>query len=567
MSAPDGAADSSTKGSGPIGTITVSAPAGSAASGAFGNGPIGTIFLSPPTYTLARITQDAMLVPTLNSADGRVTQMVDNALARNTVNARITFMAQLVLARGGETPLKPELLPLQDLGRDMVQRLRLVNMYVEPTPQGPGSSARYPRGGLYNVVTRGGGPIRAVRQHAGFLYVLSGFGVWRDSTQIGVVTGDINAYAKFADSETQVGLLADGLVYSCDDPNIGQNTVTRVTDPNLPLVVADIAFSAGRFVFVRADNSGMFDWSDINDIMTLGTGLNFATAEVDSDPLLGVGVLADNLAFFGSRTTEWWFPNADPDAPFQRSLGRMYTKGCSAKRSITVCDNTIVFLGNDRLVYRSESIPMRISDYEVEDRLRKCLDADLPNCSSFAATFGGHTFYVLTIPKQGTWACDLSQQNAWSEWKSWNKQDFRGFTGDFNIIGDRYSGALMGFNGDVYTDMGDPMERVVSTFQPVKSGMMANFNIALLCTRGVGLAVDGYGKDPVVEMRMADHEGRDFGPWLEASLGEQGVRTEGSKAIWRQLGGIRSPGRVFEFRCTDPVFFAPFMCKINEVAP
>lgn len=209
---------------------------------------------------------------------------------------------------------------------------------------------------------------------------------------------------------------------------------------------------------------------------------------------------------------------------------------------------------------------MRVSDFTVEDEIRRVAQDDLPNCSAFGIVYGGHTFFVLHLVGRGTWALDVGLK-AWAEWKSWNHPLFRVTCCDEKgVAGDRYSGQLMGFNGGVYTDVGDPIERVVSSFIPLKTGSAKNFNLALDCARGVGLA-SGYGSDPVVEMRYTDHESRNWTPWEPAPLGIMGDATDRAKAIWTQLGAIRAPGRLFEFRCTDPVPFAPYQARFNEVRP
>jgi hypothetical protein len=90
--------------------------------------------------------------------------------------------------------------------------------------------------------------------------------------------------------------------------------------------------------------------------------------------------------------------------------------------------------------------------------------------------------------------------------------------------------------------------------------------LALHCSKGVGLP-SGYGSEPVVEMRYSDHEGGDFTNWMEEPLGEIGDRTKGAMALWVGLGSFQAPGRLCEFRCTDPVYFSCYQVAYNEPRP
>jgi len=187
--------------------------------------------------------------------------------------------------------------------------------------------------------------------------------------------------------------------------------------------------------------------------------------------------------------------------------------------------------------------------------------------TAFTIAFGGHYFYVLNIVGRGTWALQASTK-LWAEWKSWGMDRFRVSVSDGEgFMGCAFTGKVMYFDGPLFTDLGEPLERICSTWQGLKSGHMRNFMLALHTQQGVGLLGDGYGSDPHVEMRFSDHLGRNWSNWLEASLGAHGVRGKEALAQWTNLGTFPSPGRAFEFRCTDPVEFTPFMVSINEWRP
>lgn len=518
---------------------------------------------------ITRVTQYTQQALAINVVLARMTQGALQALTTNTVNARATFMSLLVLAKGGEPPLQPNPLSLMDAGREPVLRQRFVNMYPEPTPQGPGADARYQRGGLYRIAQYGGGPIQAIQHWAGpvpgvdeFLMSFSGGNVYRDNVNIGVIDPFVDPIwfpkgrrISCARSETQFMAASNGKLYS-----ISLESVTQVdTTGNLPAGVRDMAFLGGRFVYILDDDSGEFYYSAIGD-GTVIDGLSFATASEDDPlPLLAAWDLSDDICFFTSETVEFWYVSADPNNPYQRSTGRRFNKGLLAKDSVELIDNSLFWLGHDRQIYRTGQIPIKVSNFDIDDRIRRLTDDEVQQCYAYGVTTGGHNFYVIHLMSQGTWACDIASKT-WSEWKCYNKDRFRTLCTDdtFRIHGDYFAGNLMGLDGGVYTDMSDPMERVCSAYYPLPKGRHINFNLILHCTRGVG------GR---VEMRWSDHEGHDWSTWQETSLGEIGDRGEGAKAVWAMLGGMSPPGRLYEFRCTDDCFFAPFKLRVDEERP
>lgn len=547
--------------SGPIGTITLVPLQGGNITNAVGEGPVGTIRVVPPRNTIEYTTQLGAMFAATADAELRSTQAGLTVTARITANERVTQMGLLVIAKGGETPLVPDPLKLQDGGRQQLLTQRLVNMYVESTPEGPTPSARFQRPGLYSIAAMGEGPVRATFLHQGFRYTVSGDLVWRDSVNIGTVPAE--GELRWAISDEEVVIVAGDRAYY-----VTTLDVSRINDPDLPYV-RDVKFLAGRFVYFAADTSGMYYYSKVNDAKNID-GLSFASAEASPDRIIGAEVMGEGMAIFGTNTTEWHYPTLDPNNPFQRSQGRTYDKGCLAIQTVQRADNDLHFVGNDRMVYRAAQVPAKVSTHSVDDRLRRQTEEEFASNSAFTITFGGHVFYVLNIVGQGTWALNVGQK-LWAEWKSWGKDRFRVSVADADgFMGDALSGRIMGFDGKKMVDLdGDPIERIVSVWLPLKSGTMRNFNLALHTQQGVGLlgADLAKGGDPKVEMRFSDHMGQNWTNWMEGNLGKHGVRGKEALAQWTSLGTFPSPGRAFEFRCTDPVEFTPFQVSFNEWMP
>lgn len=547
-----------------IGTVTMSAPTATFSESFNREADIGTITMTAPEAEgiitpLLRATQMGADVMGLAAADLRATQMGLMGLSKSTALLRATQMGLLVLARGAAGLLVPDPLSLTDGGRSMVIRQRLVNMYSEPTPQGPSQSGRFGRPGLYAATTRGDGPHRAIfTWKYGVRVTVSGEEVYINEFSVGTLPNTDGLPVRWAVSEDECVIVSNSRAYY-----VTPYDVTLIENENL-LNVCDVKFLAGRFIYVLGDRSGQYFYSDVGDALTV-SGTSFISAESNPDPIRAAEILGDAVVFFGERTVEFHYATSNGDAPFQRSQGRSYTKGCKSPYSIVLADNTLIFLGSDRKIYRTEAVPLVVSNDDIADRCRKVTDENLPKVTAFTVNFANHEVYVINLPEQGSWAYDFAQKT-WAEWRSWTKNRFRVNVADQNVLGDIYSGKLYGLDGQRFDDDGDPLERICSTFAPLRSGAARNFNVALMCKRGVGLAT-GQGSDPKVEMRFSDNQDSEWSDWLPAPLGVMGDRTRAAIALWIGLGSIIPPGRQFEFRCTDPVEFLPYEVKINEVRP
>lgn len=439
-------------------------------------------------------------------------------------------------------------------GHDGIIKRCMRNMYYEPTPNGDNPFVLYQRGGLVKVDQLGAGPIRDSFRWQGHRIVVSGTDVFFDSIHIGNIPGDDLCRHAFSDDE--VVIISAGLAWY-----ITSVSVTQIVDPDIFPVLTDVLVAAGRFLYFNATN-GQFQWSEVGDAQNID-GASFATADENSSHVLVAAAnLVDDIVMFLDGAAEWWSPTTDITAPFQRSPGRRYNKGIAARNTTVFLDNTIFYLGSDKQIYRASSVPVRVSNFDIEDLIEDVSDVDLPSCSAFGVVKGGHTFYVLNLVGKGTWAFDVAS-GKWAEWVTWGKDRFRITVGDVDLLGDFYSGNIYQLDKTVCQDDGDPLERVVTGHVPVAVASIPNFNLWLDATGGVGNPVDP-ASAPVVEMRFSDNDGYDYSNWMVAPLGAIGRRDDTSKAIWVMLGAIRAPGRMYQFRCTDPAIFAPSGIRVNE---
>jgi hypothetical protein len=456
---------------------------------------------------------------------------------------------------------------------------RLVNMISEATPLREERpyvplvglrEVHYSRPGLVSAYGVGSGPIRGVTMappvYGGGLFVVSGTTAYNLATGASCGTIPGTDLVRWASSRRQMVLVASGTAYLFDGANFNP-----ISNGILP-PVSDVAYLSGRFVYV-CQGTDTFFYSEIDDAAN-ETGLDFATAEASPDPNVAIGVLDEQLLFFGTQSVEFWATSSDATAPFQPVVGRGFQRGCAARGSVAFADNSLFWLGDNRVVYRADaSSPTRISSSSIEDKLRQC--ANIAGVTGWAATFEGHEMYVMNVPGVGSYAYDCSRLNAkeagrgeWAEWQSWNQATFRGQVAatlnDVTYVGDNAAGTVWSMQVGVYADGIDPLVRVGSCFIKIEEGTPRCDALVLEGPTGVGLAT-GQGSAPTIEMRYSDNEGRTFSQWKPGKLGAAGVYR--TRAFWQRLGLMRAPGRLVEVRCADPVNVVFSHMELNPVRP
>lgn len=266
--------------------------------------------------------------------------------------------------------------------------------------------------------------------------------------------------------------------------------------------------------------------------------LNFATAESSPDGAVAVRVLGDEAIIFGRKRGEVWQTTGNDAAPFLRAGGRNFDRGCLSRDAVLLFDNTILWVGDDCVVYRFAGVPQRISDHGIEQRLRD--RTDLPSACIVEAD--GHKFYVLKIPGQGSFAYDAATQQ-WSEFGSDGETEWKPHCSaqvdDGWLVGDEGSGSVWLFDPDAAADDGDTIEKVISGTVPLQG----------LAGRNDSLSIGAGGNDDfTLQLRWRD--GQDEFPSVYEELE---VRAPADIASIYRLGQPDQPFRTFELRVTDNV--------------
>lgn len=373
------------------------------------------------------------------------------------------------------------------------------------------------------------------------LYAVSGSTLYSISetdiaTEIGTVAGA--GRVSIADNGTQMMILLGGTVrfvaqyfmvtgraitaaYLYDG-----STLSQITDPDFP--TGDLAEQI--YYSNLADGSA---WE----------ALDYFSAESNPDPLSTHIVSHGNLLLFGTAQLEYHTPTNDPDLPFQKSQGSEQERGCLAPESVTGLDNTIFFLGDDRVVYKVLDFrPVRVSNHAIEAMLEQASWIDVTRARAFAYTQEGHYFYCLTVAER-TWVYDattsaLVQASVWHERTSgdgaWRIRWYAEAYG--NKYGLDYEGTIWRVATDVYTDDGDPIpwEFTIGPFTREAENLSCP-RLTLVCETGSTTDLDA---DPQVELSASRDLGRTWYTKGSRSLGTTGEYVR--MINWRRNGN--SPG-------------------------
>ena len=434
-----------------------------------------------------------------------------------------------------------------------VNAARVVNLYAEPAP--PGSRAKvvlYGTPGQKAWATVGDDTIRAGLEGQGYSYILSGSTLWRTDSS-GVSTpcmGDLiptTGAATLINNGTQIGLLVvpDWFV-------VVGTAITKVVSGGPAAGFSSVAYIGGYAVLAVNDTSGQFYITAPLDFATIDA-LDFATAESSPDGLLSVLVDHREAWLFGAESIEPWTLTGASPFPFEPVQGALLERGCGAALSPAKLDNSLVWLGNDRIVYRADGYtPVRISTHAVEDILRVGTVSD-----AYGMTYsqGGHDFYVLTLPSLNRTLVYDAATSIWHERQSgtaltpaiWAPLCIFPAFGK-TLVG-LQAGRVAELDLDTFDDLGDPIRSVIVGVPLYAEGKSAICHeMELECELGVGINT-GQGSAPEVMMRFSKDGTGTWSNERRASLGPMGVRRK--RAKWNRNGHFRE--FVPEFSVSDPV--------------
>lgn len=433
---------------------------------------------------------------------------------------------------------------------------RCINLIPQQDESGSGKAAITYIGtpGLNEFAILGAEPIRVnYTASTGRMFTISGSVLWEITGQ------DLgNPKGSLLTDHGLVSIADNGLIlFIVDGPNgytfnLSTGDFERILDEDFH-GGDTVAFQDGYFIFNQPGTQDFW----ITGLYTPDIdGLAFAAAEGSPDLLISLLSDGQNLWLFGDTSTEVWYDSGDPNFPFQRIQGAFIKRGCAAKFSPKLLENTVFWLAKDEygqgVVLRAQGYaPVRVSTHAMEQEIQRY--PQISDAEAWTYQQDGHSFYVLNFPSAGkTWAFDAIT-GMWHE---------RAYTGDGeltqalprthcfafgrHLVGSYRDGKIYDMTPAALTDDGNAITRLRRA--PVinsENTRITFHSLEIDMETGLGNGTT----NPMAIMRFSDDSGKTWSNEKNALMGRIG---EGkTRVIYRRLGQARN--RVFELKITDPV--------------
>lgn len=424
-----------------------------------------------------------------------------------------------------------------DGGFSQNSRETLINMYAEPAA-GKSALVRRQRPGL-DLVSALTGLKRGMAEfvHGHYFVVRDVFYRYHDNElePIGTINNRVGHVTIISDDNDSVAI--------CDGETIYHYDGTLFAAVETPTAAGTLTFQGGFGVY---SEPGTDRWyiSAMNDL-TSWDALDFATAESQSDRIVRVFEDRGELWFFGERTVDIFRNSGALDFPFVYNTSMQ--RGCAAAFSVASDDNTIFWVGDDRIVYRADGYrPARVSTHVIEDWLETA--PEIEESRAFIYTARGHKFYTLTIPGYGTRQFNIAT-GLWNSAQSWGYPEWRVWGGAGRPVSyylDDYG--VVTLNPGLNTDSSQKMLRGGISAPVYNNGGRMTFP-AFWMNMEVGRVPEG-DPEPSVMLQVS-RNGEEFGTSRARRLGLTGNYSR--QVMWRNLGQARQFS--LKFTVTDDVAF------------
>lgn len=411
---------------------------------------------------------------------------------------------------------------------------RLINGYLEQTPQGRAPTPIYGTAGLKAFADTG--PIRAQLEIKERLFIVT--------THLCEVFADGTFTVLGAIPAGQVDIAGDGVnVVMTVATEIWRwnatDGVVKVIDPDAP-AASSVEWMNGFFVFTEAGTEQFFvspqgnpggDWD----------ALDFDSSDVVPDALVRTRRVGRSMLMMGRQSVEFWFYSGDSVFPFNRYADDPLDVGLAGVRAEASTNETLFWLANDGTVRRLDGrTAARISTFAIEDEIAKWADKSLTVTTSHV--WQGHLFVVFRNPD----GCVVWDQatSLWHErqsygLKTWQVSHYALVFGKHLFGGDKLFEHI-GFDED-----GAPLPFEMITPWIDNQGERFSVNeVEFRLEAGTGSLT----LDPKISLSRTE-DGEEWSSPLYRSFGKQGDRLR-RVAFSRQ--GL-SRGCAFKARITDPV--------------
>lgn len=419
-----------------------------------------------------------------------------------------------------------------------------INYYLDLIGnEGRSSSALRGCPGLVPEVTGLNGAIRGLFEANDAGYVVAGTKLYKidsvfGTTELGTIPGTDPVY--IIEGTTYILICDRPIGYLKGYALIPNNVTFGYTYNKTTAAFAQVTDAD----FNSTTTTAQFFISALEDFTTYDA-LDFDSANIKPDDLLGIFVVGTQALMVGKRSIEFWYYSGAADFPFAQQDGMTLNKGVKSYKSVSVGDDTIFFLGEDLSFYTLiGSRQLRISNSVIEEIVSR--ETNISQTEAFYHYWQGHKFYCVILPSGRSLIFDhLLVENpniAWHERKTWNKSRWRAnsacYLNNKVIVGDYAQGRLYSLSGTTYTDDGEILEATrIGNFMHADNRKMKIPDFQITAYNGQGL-VTSPDVDPLISLSISRDGGRTFSQERTRSLGKNG---EYEKIIrWRNNGQTRT---------------------------
>lgn len=275
--------------------------------------------------------------------------------------------------------------------------------------------------------------------------------------------------------------------------------------------------------------------------------LDFEDAETESDPIIRMMTIKNELYAFGSETTEVYGTVGGTAFPFQRIQGATIEKGLTARFAFQEFDNSFMFLGSSThespAIWRGQSgTASKLSTAAMDVVIQNYTLAELQTVFAMAYAQDGALFCAFTFPNE-TFVYDaiasaIQKRPIWHTRKTnnsrWRVNDISTVFGH-TIVQDQFDGRMGDLHREYLTEYDE--EAIDREFTGMyilnNSNSFRISSVELGCQAGIGNPSE---PDPLIELQYSLDGGNTFISADSRKLGEAGEYL--TRQIWRRIGRV-----------------------------
>lgn len=323
--------------------------------------------------------------------------------------------------------------------------------------------------------------------------------------------------------------------------------LTKITDPGYPGSVSD-GYIDHYLTGVSPDGRFWFI-SDLDDAMSYNT-LDRMQGEASPDRMIAAQPLQFEVVAFSQTTTEFFANTGAATGTFQNKRA-VIDVGCAGRFTIQQIDNTLVWLGNDGIVYRINGYQKeRISTSPIEQAIAGLNWAD---AISYTHVDRGRVFYFLHFPDGHTWRYDCASR-LWSRRESlgmprWRVSHIVKWNGEF-YAGSLFDGTIWKLDWDSVTEDGEPFVSYRRT-QVVHNNANPFHLEEVMALARCGAQPDDWPNDVDHELMLRYSKDGGYN-WSGARRKSMGAVGEYQTRLMFQNFGLMRKAVVLELSCSSP---------------